>query len=249
LIRRGLYISTGTIVETMDTASLRKRGYGVKQLFQDGNMVLDNLRSLERNRAVVGILQGGVLVRKSSWDTLTLLEDARVVYKQWVPIQHLLTSNEPIHILQGQTRWELTPTSCWEPRRVKDVKQKEVHKVLHKWIHGTSILMSDDKEMVLCTRGQVGWNSKALMRYDPLLPFQKAIHVNNVLVDLIKQHGDTHDIELYYRCMAHFQHSMALRLGIVIPEGVFSELTSSEEDMLSTYEETLARQMGHVEDV
>lgn len=72
-----------------------------------------------------------------------------------------------------------------------------------------------------------------------MLPHEKTLHINNILIHLIQEHGKTNNIDMYYRYMAHFNYTMALRLGIRVPHDLFSELSEEEEKLLKEYEKSM----------
>ena len=238
---------------------LLKRGYGTKSLYESGEYVMDSLRFLKDNDAVVGVLQSGVFVKKEDWDDFVFLveSDPKIVYKMWVPFQDLLQNNVPFQIIRDdlqwnkhKIRWEYEPTSCWKPSKVsyKGRKQQLKH-TIQAWVESPSMLISDKEEFIICHATEHGWESKPVMKHEGLLPYQKAIEINNILLDLIHQKRHSTKIQEYYRYTAHFHYSMALRLGIKIPIELFSLFDADEERVLQGYEEALALHSGQATEV
>lgn len=231
----------------MTSTEMRKHGYGLKAVFNNKEWCLDSLTYLKHNDAVIGILQNGTYTPKEAWDDLVVLEDAQVVYKMWKPFEDILESNMPFHILRDDTDWnkyktrfEFEPTSCWKASKVSyKGRKKAIKNVIHGWMPCKSVLMSSRDEFILCRPTKKGWQSKPLMQYDTLLPREKSIRINNVLIHLIKEHEEQNNIDMYYQYMAHFNYTMALRLGVDVPDELFSELTEEEENILQSYEKNM----------
>ena len=226
---------------------LGEHGYGLKGVFDGEEWCLDSLCFLRRNDAVMGILQGGEYTPKELWDALVVLDDACVVYKMWKPFEDILNGNVPFHILKDDGEWskhkvrlEFEPTSCWKASKVSyKGRKRTVKNAIHHWMPCKSVLMSSKDEFILCRPSTNGWKSKPLLQYDTMLPHEKTLHINNILIHLIQEHSKTNNIDMYYRYMAHFNYTMALRLGIRVPHDLFSELSEEEEKLLKEYEKSM----------
>ena len=217
---------------------LREHGYGLKGVFDGEEWCLDSLCFLRRNDAVIGILQSGEYTPKELWDALVVLDDACVVYKMWKPFEDILNGNVPFHILKDDGEWSKHKVRLDLNRhRVgKRPRCRTGTNALSRTPYTTgcpkSVLMSSKDEFILCRPSNNGWKSKPLLQYDTMLPHEKTLHINNILIHLIQEHGKTNNIDMYYRYMAHFNYTMALRLGIRVPHDLFSELSEEEEKLL-----------------
>ena len=210
---------------------------------------------LKDNDAVVGVLQSRVFVKKEDWDDFVfLVSDPKIVYKMWVPFQdlckttYLFKLSGTIYNGTNTRSPEYEPTSCWKPSKVsyKDAKTIETH---HTSVGRITILLISDERIHICHATEHGWESKPVMKHEGLLPYQKAIEINNILLDLIHQKRHSTKIQEYYRYTAHFHYSMALRLGVKIPIELFSLFDADEERVLQGYEEALALHSGQATEV
>ena len=155
---------------------LLERGYGTKSLYESGEYVMDSLRFLKDNDAVVGVLQSGVFVKKENWDDFVFIleSDPKIVYKMWVPFQDLLQNNVPFQIIRDdlqwnkhKIRWEYEPTSCWKPSKVSyKGRKKQLKQTIQAWVESPSMLISDKEEFIICHATEHGWESKPVMKHE-----------------------------------------------------------------------------------
>ena len=159
------------------------------------------------------------------------------VHKMWAPLEPFYVQNKAFHITTDDSKWiryECTPESCWRPAPVSYAKRETAVKKYMRAHKKTPILMSNDKEMVICTPQKNGFKSVPVLNYDFLSLSETTQRVAETLIAKvydqieIKKGGWNH--------LAHALFSTLYHLGGKVKTQDFSQFTDEELHILEQYE-------------
>jgi hypothetical protein len=235
--------------------------------------VYDSMTFLTKNPCIVGFLvceneNSWFSIRsndKISWDWQTTQDDGKTIYKSdiinnmltingnvyliwkmWIPMERWIKKRRPFYIRGADTapdiRWEYEPTSCFLPQKMNyKGKNKKIIKTMNKW-SGT-IMMSNRKEIVLCSPSSSGWETETVMEFDGL-PFDTMTNrLSNLAHEQItefcnKYPQQSSDIRAH---TAHALTAICNKFKINVPHKSLTafQLEESDEEKIREYDKVL----------
>ena len=229
---------------------LRERGMKCTAASVDGRWLLDAPRFLRSNPAIVGFIDGDTMDTfkwvKSSWSTqrepVLVLPKRRLfaVHKMWVPFEkfygsafHVMTDDAP------WTRHEFQLTSCWRGETVNYEGCENAVKHHMKTHKKSTIMMSNNTEMLLCKPGRGGWKTETLLNYECMSLADAAQQVAEEMSTLLVDHIETREPGYGWSVMAHALFSAYQHLGGKLHANNLSRLSPEHLDTLRRYEQGL----------
>jgi hypothetical protein len=216
---------------------------------------LDSPTFLKKNPGMVGFMIKETLESfrafETTWTTahapIELTEmsrklkenDSVVIHKMWMPLQPFFVENIPFHIMtdnEPYVRHECQPSSCWNPQKTQYTNHRSAVKkymCAHKRSH---IMMSNNKEIVLCQPSETGWQTKTILNYEVAPMEEIAQQAAETLVEKVVQRIEQHPETNGWTVLAHAMFCANQYLGGSIRINEFSSLTEKELQVLKDYE-------------
>ena len=234
------------------------RGMKCTVASSNGAWKLDSPTYLNKNPGMVGFIiketLESFLWSNTTWTTthqnISLTEmscrlkenDSVVVHKMWAPLQSFYASNSPFHITtdnEPYVRHECQPSSCWNSQRVQYTGHRSAVKkymCTHKRSH---IMMSNNKEIVLCQPGDSGWKTETILNYEVAPLEEIAQQAAEALVQKVVENIEKHPTKHGWTVLAHAMFCANQYLGGTIHLDDFSTLSEEELQTLQDYEHGL----------
>tara|TARA_B100000579_G_C22788132_1_gene832993 strand:+ start:616 stop:1587 length:972 start_codon:yes stop_codon:yes gene_type:complete len=177
---------------------------------------------------------------------LTIKGNVYLIWKMWIPLYRWIKKKRPFYIRGADTesdiRWEYEPTSCFLPQKMNyKGKNKKILKTMNKW-SGT-ILMSNRKELVLCSPSSTGWETETIMEFDGV-PFNTqttrlASLANDQILNFCNKYPHKSN-----EIMAHVAHALTSicdKFKINVPHKSLTafQLEESDEEKIREYDKVL----------
>lgn len=213
----------------------------------DNKWLLDAPGFLCKNPALVGFIDATTL-ETFKWGGKNWLaqkgpclvlpkQQLFAVHKMWIPLVRFY--EKPFFITTDDDPWvrhECQPSSCWrvEPvdysGRQNAVKQQmRVHKK-------SPILMSNNKEFLLCQPGKNGWKTETILNYACLDIKDASKQISEQLSTILVDHIETLEPAYAWSVMAHALFSALQHLGGRLDASRFGPFTIEEIKLLEEYE-------------
>ena len=241
---------------------LRERGYRCTLAAQEDDWRLDAPRFLRSNPAMVGFVDGDTLDtfkwNKTHWstqkDSVLVLPKRRLfaVHKMWIPFEKFY--GKTFHVMTDDAPWvrhEYQPTSCWRGETVNYDGCENAVKRQMKAHKKSAIMMSNNREMLLCSPGKRGWKTETLLNYECMPLIDAAQQVSEELSTVLVRHIETLEPGYAWSVMAHALFSAYQHLGGKLRADDLSRLTPEELKTLKNYEKGLikaTKQNKHIKD-
>ena len=239
---------------------MRERGYRCTLAAQENDWQLDAPRFLRSNPAMVGFIDGDTLEtfkwNKTHWstqkDSVLVLPKRRLfaVHKMWSPIEKFY--GKTFHVTTDDAPWvrhEYQPSSCWRGETVNYEGCENAVKRQMKAHKKSSIMMSNNREMLLCSPGKKGWKTETLLNYECMPLIDAAQQVSEELSTVLVRHIETLEPGYAWSVMAHALFSAYQHLGGKLRADDLSRLTPEELKTLKNYEKGLikaTKQIQHI---
>ena len=254
---------SGSPVETFGTAEgnwtwavlcrfLKNRGMGTTAATQGHKWLLDSPTYLRASPGFVGFIQlpamEAYVWKCTAWHTSlgpVTQEQAYhkwqsgntvAVYKMWSPLEPFYATNKAFHIMTDDSEWtryECQPTSCWRSEPVcYDKRDQQVKKYMraHK---KSAILLSNNKEMVLCKPSPKGWLTETILNYECLDIEETSRRMSEIIADKLVEHiGDGGG----WGVMTHALFSALTKLGGSLKAEDCTDFTTDDFAILKKYE-------------
>lgn len=180
---------------------------------------------------------GSIIITKE--DINGVLQNGQIfaVHKMWAPLEPFYAQNKTFHITTDDSKWlryECSPEACWRPSPVSYEKREIAVKKYMRAHKKTPILMSNNKEMVMCTPDKNGWKTVPVLNYDFLNLPETTQRVAETLI--AKVYDQIHKLERGWNHLAHALFSTLYHLGGKIKIKDFSQFTDEELLILQQYE-------------
>ena len=231
---------------------LRERGIKCTQASARGQWLLDAPRFLRLNPAIVGFIDGDTMETfkwdKTSWSTqresVLVLPKRRLfaVHKMWIPFEkfyeqtfHVTTDTQP------WTRHEFQPTSCWRGETVNYEGCENAVKRQMRAHKKSAILMSNNKELLLCKPSKRGWNTETLLNYECLALRDSARQFSEEMSTILVNHIETLEPGYAWSVMAHALFSAYQHLGGKMGGDDISRLSAADLAALRSYEQGIMK--------
>ena len=231
---------------------LRERGIKCTPASVGGQWLLDAPRFLRLNPAIVGFIDGDTMETfkwdKTSWSTqresVLVLPKRRLfaVHKMWIPFEkfyeqtfHVTTDTQP------WTRHEFQPTSCWRGETVNYEGCENAVKRQMRAHKKSAILMSNNKELLLCKPSKRGWNTETLLNYECLTLRDSARQFSEEMSTILVNHIETLEPGYAWSVMAHALFSAYQHLGGKMAGDDISRLTANDLAALRSYEQGIMK--------
>ena len=241
---------------------LRERGHRCTLAAQNNEWKLDAPRFLRSNPAMVGFIDGDTLEtfkwNKTHWstqkDSVLVLPKRRLfaVHKMWIPFEKFY--GKTFHVMTDDAPWvrhEYQPTSCWRGETVNYEGCENAVKRQMKAHKKSAIMMSNNREMLLCSPGKKGWKTETLLNYECMPLIDVAQQVSEELSTVLVRHIETLEPGYAWSVMAHALFSAYQHLGGKLRADDLSRLTPEELKTLKKYEKGLikaTKQNKHIKD-
>lgn len=241
---------------------LRERGHRCTLAAQNNEWQLDAPRFLRSNPAMVGFIDGDTLEtfkwNKTHWstqkDSVLVLPKRRLfaVHKMWIPFEKFY--GKTFHVMTDDAPWvrhEYQPTSCWRGETVNYEGCENAVKRQMKAHKKSAIMMSNNREMLLCSPGKKGWKTETLLNYECMPLIDAAQQVSEELSTVLVRHIETLEPGYAWSVMAHALFSAYQHLGGKLRADDLSRLTPEELKTLKNYEKGLikaTKQIQHIKD-
>ena len=231
---------------------LRERGVKCTAASEDGRWLLDAPRFLRLNPAIVGFLDAQTLDtfkwNKTQWSTqrdAVLVLPKRslfAVHKMWIPFERFY--DDAFHITTDAAPWtrhEFQPTSCWRGETVDYEGCEHAIKRQMKAHKKSGIMLSNNREILLCRPSASGWNTETLLNYECMPLADAAQRLSEALSTLLGDHIETREPGYAWSVMAHALFSAYQHLGGNLRADQVSRLSSDDMQTLRQYEQGLLR--------
>ncbi len=185
---------------------------------------------------------------RNSKQVLTAVEDMQAqlvcgsvaVQRMWSAVAPFYAQNHQFYITTSDQSWsrqEFRPQSCWKADTVSlEGRSKAVKAYMRENKRG-AILMSNEKEMMLCEPSRHGWSTKPLCNFECLPVTEISQRVAELVTE--KLVGMAEDDPTVWRILTHATYSALRHLGGHITDGECSTLTPDERTQLHNYEQGL----------
>ena len=262
-VAAGLAQETGKPVETFGTIEgrwtwsvverfLQNRGMKCTVATQGQSWLLDSPTYLRQSPGFVGFIirdsMESYIWKLNNWYTThgiitqELAHNAWqngntiVVHKMWAPLESFYNTRKAFHITTDDSKWtryECQPTSCWRAEPVcYDQRDQQVKKYMraHK---KSSIMMSNNQEIVLCTPGPKGWATETVLNYEFLDIEETSKRMSEIIADKLVVHiGEGKG----WGVMSHALFSALTHLGGLLKPKDCSDFTPEDMAILQKYE-------------
>ncbi len=231
---------------------LRERGMKCTLSAEDNQWLLDAPKFLRSNPALVGFIDGDNLDTftwdKTHWSTqkesILVLPKRHLfaVHKMWVPFEKFYGST--FHVTTDDAPWtrhEYQPSSCWRGETVNYEGCENAVKRQMKAHKKSAIMMSNNREMLLCSPGAKGWKTETLLNYECMPLVEAAQQVSEELSSILVGHIQTLEPGHAWSVMAHALFSAYQHLGGKLRTDHLSRLTPEEFKTLRNYEKGLLK--------
>jgi len=231
---------------------LRERGIKCTQASARGQWLLDAPRFLRLNPAIVGFIDGDTMETfkwdKTSWSTqresVLVLPKRRLfaVHKMWIPFERFY--EQTFHVTTDTLPWtrhEFQPTSCWRGETVNYEGCENAVKRQMRAHKKSAILMSNNKELLLCKPSKRGWNTETLLNYECLTLRDSARQFSEEMSTILVNHIETLEPGYAWSVMAHALFSAYQHLGGKMGGDDISRLSAADLAALRSYEQGIMK--------
>ena len=233
---------------------LRERGIKCTKAAENSKWLLDAPRFLRSNPAIIGFVDSTTLETfkwdKANWstqkDSVLVLPKRSLfaVHKMWIPFENFYS--DTFHITTDKKPWirhECQPSSCWRGETVNYEGCESAVKRQMKAHKKSSILMSNNNEVLLCSPGKRGWKTETLLNYEYIPIEDSAQQISEQLSTIFVDHIETLEPTYAWSVMAHALFSALKHLNGKLNSNRLSRLTEEDLKTLKQYEQKFLKVM------
>jgi hypothetical protein len=228
---------------------LLERGMKCTVCCQNGRWKIDSLHFLNSHPGLIGIIDTvslkSYVYKNEEWlsekgEVFHHPKSAVIVHKMWMPLLPFYERGCAFHVTvddEDYKRYECQPCSGW---RVEPVSYEACESAVKYWmkLHRKSqILMSNSQEMVLCSPGKDGWETKTLLLHEGVAVEEASRVVAEIIADKVVERIE--QVGQGWSTLAHALFSAFQNLDGHISTNDFTSLTTEEQTILEKYEEGL----------
>ena len=154
----------------------------------------------------------------------------------WSAVQPFYNQNKAFHVTTDDWPWtrnECRPQSCWQSQRVCYEGRKRSVKSYMRAHKKEPIMMSSNKEMVLCTPTASGWETETLFNYECLDIKDVGPKVLEIIMHKL---NSILDQERACVVMSHAAYSVLTYMGGRLTPEECSSFTPDELETLEKYQ-------------
>jgi hypothetical protein len=228
---------------------LYERGMKCTSCCHNGRWKLDSLHFLNSHPGIVGIIDKisleSFVYKNDDWfsengQVFNNPKSAVIVHKMWVPLLPFYNNGDAFHVTVDHEefkRYECQPSSCWRVEPVCYTGRESSVKSWMKIYRKSQIMMSNSQEIVLCSPGKSGWETKTLLNYECLPVEDGSRLVAEKLADKVVDHIEQNCNG--WSTLSHALFSALQQLDGHVTTNDFTSLTTEEQNELQNYEDGL----------